>query len=44
MNDIKYYQEYTVNLADKVLQYLKGLFQAEKKNMERMEERVVETE
>jgi SRSO17 transposase len=40
----KYFQRYTVNLADKSFQYLKVLFQADKKNMERMEERVPETE
>jgi hypothetical protein len=39
----KYFQRHTVNIADKVLQYLKGLFQAGKKNMERMEKRVAET-
>jgi SRSO17 transposase len=31
-------------LSEKAFQYLKGLFQADKKNMERMGERVVETE
>lgn len=40
----KYFQRHTVNIADKAQQYLKGLFQADKKNMERMEERVPETE
>lgn len=38
-----FFQRHTVNLSDKALQYLKGLFQADKKNMERMEEKVVET-
>jgi hypothetical protein len=36
----KFFQRHTVNLSDKAFQYLKGLFQADKKNMERMEERV----
>lgn len=40
----KYFQRHTVNLKGRALQYLKGLFQADKKNMERMEERVPETE
>lgn len=35
-----FFQRHTVNLSDKALQYLKGLFQADKKNIERMEERV----
>ena len=39
----KFFQRHTVNLSDKAFQYLKGLFQADKKNMERMEERVAET-
>lgn len=39
----KLFQRHTVSLSDKAFQYLKGLFQADKKNMERMEERVVET-
>ena len=30
-------------MSEKAFQYLKGLFQADKKNMERMEEKVVET-
>lgn len=34
------FQRRSTNLADKACQYLKGLFQADKKNMERMEERV----
>lgn len=37
------FQRHTVSLSDKAFQYLKGLFQADKKNMERMEERVIET-
>jgi SRSO17 transposase len=40
----KYFQRHTVSLSEKAFQYLKGLFQADKKNMERMEERVVEAE
>jgi len=39
----KFFQRHTVNLSEKAFQYLKGLFQADKKNMERMEERVAET-
>lgn len=35
-----FFQRRTTNIADKATQYLKGLFQADKKNMERMEERV----
>ncbi len=38
----KYFQRHTVNISDKALQYLKGLFQADKKNLERIEERVPE--
>lgn len=34
------FQRRTTNVADKACQYLQGLFQADKKNMERMEERV----
>ena len=40
----KYFQRHTVNLSDKAWQYLKGLFQADRKNMERMEEKVVESD
>jgi SRSO17 transposase len=40
----KFFQRHTVNLTDRAEQYLKGLFQADKKNMERMEERVVGTQ
>jgi SRSO17 transposase len=36
----QYFQSHTVNIADKAFQYLKGLFQADKKNLERIEERV----
>ena len=36
----QYFQRHNTNLADKAFQYIKGLFQAKKKNMERMEERV----
>jgi hypothetical protein len=39
-----FFQRHTVSLSEKAFQHLKGLFQADKKNMERMEERVVETE
>jgi SRSO17 transposase len=39
----KFFQRHTVNISDKAFQYLKGLFQADKKNMERMEEKVAET-
>jgi hypothetical protein len=39
----QYLQKHTVNIADKTFQYLKGLFQADKKNLERIEERVPET-
>ncbi len=35
-----YFQRHTVNIADKAFQYLKGLFQADKKNLERIEERI----
>lgn len=35
-----FFQRHNVNLSDKALLYLQGLFQAHKKNMERMEERV----
>ena len=38
----KFFQRHTVNLSEKAFQYLKGLFQADKKNMERMEERVAD--
>jgi len=38
-----FFQRNTANLSDKAFQYLKGLFLADKKNMERMEERVAET-
>jgi len=40
----QFFQRHNANLSDKALQYLKGLFQADKKNMERMEERVPGTE
>jgi len=40
----KLFQRHTVSLSEKAFQYLKGSFQADKKNMERMEERVVEME
>jgi len=36
----QFFQRHTVNISDKAFQYLKGLFQAEKKNMERMEEKI----
>lgn len=36
----QYFQRHTVNISDKAYQYVKGLFQAGKKNMERMEEKV----
>lgn len=36
----QYFQRHTVNIAGRALQYLKGLFQADKKNLERIEERV----
>jgi SRSO17 transposase len=39
-----FFQRHTSNLAGRALQYLKGLFQADKKNMERMEEKVPDTE
>ena len=39
----KYFQRHTVNIAGRAFQYLKGLFQADKKNLERIEERVPET-
>jgi SRSO17 transposase len=39
----KFFHRHTVNISDKAFQYLKGLFQADKKNMERMEEKVAET-
>ena len=39
----KYFQRHTVNIADRAFQYLKGLFQADKKNLERIEERIPET-
>lgn len=39
----KYFQRHTVNISNKAFQYLKGLFQADKKNLERIEERVPET-
>ena len=38
----QYFQRHTINIADKAFQYLKGLFQADKKNLERIEERVPE--
>ena len=35
-----FFQRHNTSVADKALQYLKGLFQAGKKNMERIEEKV----
>jgi SRSO17 transposase len=34
------FKRHTSNLADRAFHYLKGLFQADKKNMERMEEKI----
>jgi len=39
-----FFQRHTVNASEKAFQYLKGLFQAGKKNIERIEERVPETQ
>ena len=38
------FKRHTSNLADRAFQYLKGLFQADKKNMERMEEKIPDVE
>ena len=40
----QFFQRHNSNLSDKALQYLKGLFQSGKKNMERMEEKVPDVE
>ena len=40
----QFFQGHNSNLSDKALQYLKGLFQSGKKNMERMEEKVPDVE
>ncbi|MEA3468849.1 MAG: transposase [Thermodesulfobacteriota bacterium] len=38
----QYFQRHTVSIAGRAFQYLKGLFQADKKNLERIEKRVPE--
>jgi SRSO17 transposase len=38
-----FFKRHTSNIADTAHQYLKGLFQADKKNMERMEEKIPNT-
>jgi hypothetical protein len=40
----KFFLRHTISLSEKAFDYLKGLFQADKQNMERKGERVVETE
>lgn len=40
----QFFQRHTVNISNQAYQYLKGLIQADKKNMERMEEKVPGTE